>query len=134
MKSIIPITILCFLLFFPQIFLAQPVQNQKPWCWTKPVKPDKFPLDTKYGGENWAYCQAGGQASKIQYRVSVDTGNVDTEETTDSYYLTIFGEEGHTNEFLLSNSGFQLGSTAIIKEMALNVGDLTKVRIRTSGL
>ena len=128
MKPIIPITILFFFIFFPQISHAD-----SPWCWTKPIKSDKFHLNGKLGGENWGYCQAGGKASKILYTISVDTGTVDTEETSDNYYLQIFGEEGQTSEMLLTNSGFQQGSTTIVKEKALNVGDLTKLRLRTSG-
>jgi len=117
MKPIIPITLLFFLVFFPQASQA----NNKTWCWTKPVKTDKFQLDPRNGGENWGYCQAGGK------------GTIDTAESADSYYLQIFGEEGRTSEILLTNEGFQLGSTTIIKEKAVNVGDLTKLRLRTSG-
>lgn len=127
MKSIIQ-PILFLLILLPTISCAD-----KTWCWTKPIHPDKFQLNTKLGGENWGYCQANGKAAKIPYVISIDTGIVDTEETTDSYFLQIFGEEGQTSEFLLSNSGFQLGSTTIVKEKALNVGDLTKIRLRTSG-
>jgi len=97
------------------------------------VKTDKFQLDPRNGGENWGYCQAGGKGSKILYTISVDTGTIDTAESADSYYLQIFGEEGRTSEILLTNEGFQLGSTTIIKEKAVNVGDLTKLRLRTSG-
>lgn len=129
MKSIFLLTTL--LLFF--LFCLQVSKADKPWCWTKPIQSDKFTLDTKLGGENWGYCQAGGKASKITYTISVDTGSVDTEETSDSYYLQIFGQEGNTDEFLLTNAGFQVPSTTIIKEKALNVGDLTKLRLRTTG-
>lgn len=128
MKSIIPLSILFLLIFLPKYCLAS-----QSWCWTKPIHPDKFHLDPKLGGENWGYCQEGGQASKIPYTISIDTGTVDTEETSDSYFLQIYGEEGQTHEILLSNSGFQLGSTTIVKDKAMNVGDLTKVRLRTTG-
>ena len=130
MKPIIPLTLLLFLSLLPPAVLSQVAKS---WCWTKPVKTDKFALDPKLGGENWGYCQASGKATKTTYTISIDTGKVDTEESSDSYFLEIFGEEGKTSEIQLSNDGLQLGSTTIVKTKAQNVGDLTKLKLRTSG-
>lgn len=45
----------------------------------------------------------------------------------------MFGEEGYTDEILLTSSGFLQGSTTIVKFMASNIGDVNKIRIKNGG-
>ena len=45
----------------------------------------------------------------------------------------MFGEEGYTDEILLTSSGFMQGSTTIVKFQANNIGDVNKIRIRNGG-
>jgi len=46
---------------------------------------------------------------KVPYKVYVTTPNIDGSGADGSFYITIFGEEGKTDELLLSNNGFEEG-------------------------
>jgi hypothetical protein len=45
----------------------------------------------------------------------------------------MFGSEGETDEALLTNEGFDEGSTAILDVVAANVGDISKIIVRNGG-
>jgi len=45
----------------------------------------------------------------------------------------MFGSEGETDEVLLTNEGFDEGSTAILDVVASNVGDISKIIVRNGG-
>jgi hypothetical protein len=46
----------------------------------------------------------------------------------------MFGSEGETDEVLLTNEGFDEGSTAILDVVASNVGDISKIIVRNGGI
>lgn len=105
--------------------------NSKPWCWTKPVKSDKAVFDSKTGGENWGYCQNQQKVAKTIYTIGIETPNIDGSASADSFFITLFGDEGKSTELLITNAGLAAG-TFITKVASKNIGDLTKIKLRTT--
>ncbi len=109
----------------------------KPWCWTKPVKnPEKNPVSPNNGGINWGYCKSSKKnddGDRIYYRVSVATANLDGSGSQGQFFIKFFGEEGQTNDLLLTSNGFQKGTTTVKQIVAPDVGDLKRIRLRNTG-
>lgn len=49
------------------------------------------------------------------------------------FFIKIGGVLGNTKEILLSNDGFAEGTTTSITIKAVNIGDINKVTLRTTG-
>ena len=85
--------------------------EEKTWCWTTPVKKsEQSAWNPAIGGSNWAFCASEGGGKKgvsgrVPYRVFVETSNIAGAGSTGQFYLTLFGEEGKSEEFLLTTSG-----------------------------
>ena len=119
-----------------QVTLQGPGED-KPWCWTKPVKnPEKNPVSPSNGGINWGYCKSSKKnddGDRIYYRVSVVTANLDGAGSQGQFFIKLFGEEGQTNDLLLTSNGFQKGTSTVKQVVASNVGDLKRIRLRNTG-
>jgi len=110
--------------------------SSKQWCWTKQVNPlEKKSVNPSNGGANWGYCKLSGSGSneKIPYRVYLETSNLNAAGSSGTFYLTMFGEESQSEEIILTQTGFEPGSTTIVKILAKNVGDVIKIRLRNGG-
>lgn len=70
---------------------------------------------------------------KIPYKIYVVTPNIPGSGAQGGFYLVMFGSEGETDEVLLTNEGFDEGSTAILDVVAANVGDINKIILRNGG-
>jgi len=110
-----------------------------PWCWTHPVK-DVSEIDHDEGGVNWGFCQLPEVNSdgttenvKIPYKIYVVTPDIDGSGATGAFYITMQGSEGKTDEVLLTNEGFEEGTTSILNVVASNVGDISKIVLRNGG-
>ena len=60
-------------------------------------------------GPNWGTCSDPAEAmnEKVPYSVTVITSNIDGAGAKGSFFLTMFGEEGKTDEITLTTDGFQ---------------------------
>ncbi len=121
-----------FSLIISAFSIAEKVQN---WCWTKPMKPsEKKLISPSNGGPNWGFCGSGSaKDEKIPYRVYVETSNIVNSGANGNFYITLYGEEGKSEEILLTSNGFVQGSTTIVKIIANNIGDVNKIRLKNGG-
>lgn len=138
MKSIILIYHAFFWIISLNLLLPALCSSSKQWCWTTP-SPSKshskaFTNSIK-GGSNWGYCAITGPGSNenIPYRIYVDTSNLISAESSGIFYITLYGEENQTDEIMLTQNGFEAGSTTIVKILGRNVGDVVKVKLRNGG-
>lgn len=96
---------------------------------------EKKSINPSNGGANWGYCKLSGPGSneKLPYRVYIETSNINAAGSSGTFYLTMYGEESQTEEIILTQTGFEAGSTTIVKILAKNVGDVIKIRLRNGG-
>lgn len=52
------------------------------------------------------------------------TPNIKGAGAVGSFYVTLTGTEGETDEILLSSKGFVEGTTAVLDEQAKSIGDI----------
>ena len=63
----------------------------------------------------------------------IETSNIKGAGASGQFYITMYGEEGYTDEILLTSNGLGQGSTTIVKFQANNIGDVNKIRLRNGG-
>ena len=134
MKPILNYFLLIILEFYLPFFVFS--ASSKQWCWTKPTTQiEKKAMSTSSGGQNWGYCKTSGLGSneKVPYRIFIETSNINAAGSSGSFYLTLFGEESQTEEIILTQTGFEPGSTTILRVLGKNVGDVIKIRLRNGG-
>lgn len=129
--------IFIFLLFhFSFLVLSS---SSKQWCWTKPAinfTEKRLVFNAGKGGSNWGFCAINGPGSNenVPYRIYIETSNLITSSSSGIFYITLFGEENETDEIVLTQSGFEAGSTTITKILGRNVGDVIKIKLRNGGV
>lgn len=128
---------ICLLIFLSLNFpFSAKGSSVRQWCWTKPITPlQSKSIPSSNGGLNWGFCSSSGPGSneKVPYRIYVETSNLNPAGSSGTFYLTLYGEENETEENLLSKSGFESGSTTIVKILARKIGDVIKIKLRNGG-
>jgi hypothetical protein len=67
----------------------------------------------------------------VKYKISVKTGDVRGAGTDANVFVKLFGESGETEDKKLESSGnnFERGNTDTFSFEALDLGEVTKVRV-----
>ena len=83
-------------------------EEPKFWCWTKPPESTKVKKwDPNMGGANWGFCTDPNLAlnEKVAYEVTTFTSNIEDAGAKGSFYIQLFGDEGKSEEILLTSEG-----------------------------
>jgi len=109
----------------------------KYWCWTKPADPSENKKWNKLveGGPNWGYCVDPEEAKDelLEYKITTYTSNIEGAGAKGMFTIKLFGDEGMTEDMVLTKDGFLKGETneGIIK--AARIGDPYKIILTNKG-